>query len=96
MKPCPKVEWAGELKRDRYFIVNTNSDDEENLSVTVFNPNYSEMNFHGMVSDPSHFLFFFSFSFSSILTISVCLCLVYLMKILIKIIFFEDIKSLIE
>ena len=58
MKPCPKVEWAGELKRDRYFIVSTNSDDEENLSVTVFNPNYSEMNFHGMASDRLTFSIF--------------------------------------
>merc|ERR1712127_73222 len=35
LKECPKVEWAGELKRDRHFVVNTNSDDEENLLVNV-------------------------------------------------------------
>ena len=51
VKPCPKVEWAGELKRDRHFVVNANSDDEENISVTIFNPNHSEMNFHSMTSD---------------------------------------------
>ncbi len=51
VEPCPKVEWAGELKRDRHFVVNTNSDDQENLKVSVFNPNHGSSKFHSMTSD---------------------------------------------
>ena len=51
LKECPKVEWAGELKRDRHFVVNTNSDDQENLLVTVFNPNHGEKTFNKMIDD---------------------------------------------
>ena len=49
VKPCPKVEWAGELKRDQYFVVNLNSDDQENLKIGVFNPNHGEMSFKEMI-----------------------------------------------
>eukprot|EP00957_Ditylum_brightwellii_P018175 1369333-Ditylum_brightwellii.AAC.1 len=48
VQPCPKVEWAGELKRDRHFVVNRNSDDKDNLLVTVFNPNHGEASFQNM------------------------------------------------
>merc|ERR1712038_288258 len=51
VEPCPKVEWAGELNRDRHFIVNTNSHDKENLQVIVFNPNHGQGKFHNMTSD---------------------------------------------
>ena len=51
VEPCPKVEWAGKLKRDRKFLVNTDSDDEETLTVTVFNPGYAEKTFKKMTSD---------------------------------------------
>ena len=39
--PCPKVHWAAELKRDRSFqfnILNSVEDEEDALSVTIFNP----------------------------------------------------------
>ena len=51
VEPCPKVEWAGELNRDRHFVVNTNSDDQENLQVTVFNPSHGQGKFHNMTSE---------------------------------------------
>jgi len=51
VEPCPKVEWAGELNRDRHFVVNTNSDDPENLQVTVFNPMHGQSKFHKMTTD---------------------------------------------
>jgi len=51
VEPCPKVEWAGELNRDRHFVVNTNSDDSENLEVIVFNPSHGQGKFHNMTSD---------------------------------------------
>lgn len=38
LEPCPTVEWAGEIKRDQTFLLNTQSDDEDNISVVVFNP----------------------------------------------------------
>merc|ERR1712038_1044227 len=50
VEPCPKVEWAGELNRDRHFVVNTNSDDPENLEVIVFNPSHGQSKFHDMLS----------------------------------------------
>eukprot|EP00559_Dactyliosolen_fragilissimus_P002088 CAMPEP_0184871508 /NCGR_PEP_ID=MMETSP0580-20130426/40756_1 /TAXON_ID=1118495 /ORGANISM="Dactyliosolen fragilissimus" /LENGTH=2372 /DNA_ID=CAMNT_0027374173 /DNA_START=995 /DNA_END=8116 /DNA_ORIENTATION=+ len=51
VEPCPKVEWAGELNRDRLFVVNTESDDPDNLEVSVFNPNHDQSKFHNMTSD---------------------------------------------
>ncbi len=51
VEPCPKVEWAGELNRDRHFVVNTESDDPNNLEVSVFNPNHGQSKFHDMTSD---------------------------------------------
>mmetsp|Transcript_21609 Transcript_21609/g.27877 ORF Transcript_21609/g.27877 Transcript_21609/m.27877 type:complete len:1916 (+) Transcript_21609:457-6204(+) len=50
VEPCPKVEWAGELNRDRHFVVNTNSVDQENLEVIVFNPSHGQSKFHDMLS----------------------------------------------
>lgn len=38
LEPCPSVEWAGEIKRDRTFMLNTQSDDQDNISVVIFNP----------------------------------------------------------
>jgi hypothetical protein len=42
LEPCPSIEWAGELKRDQSFLVNTLSDDPDFLSVTIFNPEASK------------------------------------------------------
>ncbi|GFH57722.1 hypothetical protein CTEN210_14198 [Chaetoceros tenuissimus] len=39
LEPCPAVQFAGELKRDRSFLVNSQFlSDKDILSVTVFNP----------------------------------------------------------
>jgi len=46
VEPCPRVEWAGELNRDRDFLVNTKSYDTYNLVVRVFNPNHSTGTFY--------------------------------------------------
>ena len=51
VEPCPKVEWAGELNRDRHFVVNTNSDDQENLEVIVFNPSHGQSKLYNMTSN---------------------------------------------
>jgi len=48
VEPCPRVEWAGELNRDRDFLVNTKSYDTDNLVVRVFNPNHSTGSFHSI------------------------------------------------
>lgn len=40
LSPCPAVNWAGELKRDRSFLINTNSN--LFLQVTIFNPEGSK------------------------------------------------------
>ena len=50
IEPCPKVEWAGEILRDRGFVVNANSDEPEYLQVTVFNPDYANLKFCNMAS----------------------------------------------
>ena len=50
VEPCPRVEWAGELNRDRDFLVNTGSGDVNNLVVRVFNPNHSTGTFHSMTN----------------------------------------------
>jgi len=42
MEPCPSVEWAGELKRDEGFLVNSVSETVEKLQVIIRNPNYQE------------------------------------------------------
>lgn len=51
VEPCPKVEWAGEIKLDNSFVVNSESDEDEFLVVTVFNPNHGEKKFFDMTSD---------------------------------------------
>lgn len=38
LEPCPTVKWAGELKRDRSFLINSQSNDPSNLHVKIFNP----------------------------------------------------------
>ncbi len=38
LEPCPSVEWAGELKWNKKFLVNTNSRSPGKLTVKVFNP----------------------------------------------------------
>lgn len=38
LEPCPTVKWAGELKRDRSFFINSQSDDPSKLHVKIFNP----------------------------------------------------------
>ena len=45
VKPCPIVRWAGELNRDRGFLVNTESDVSSTLAVTLFNPDADMGNF---------------------------------------------------
>lgn len=39
MEPCPEVHWAGELNRDRHFLINTRTTDS--LPVQIFNPRAS-------------------------------------------------------
>ena len=38
LEPCPRVEWAGNLRRDRTFLVNTKSNDSSKMKIKVFNP----------------------------------------------------------
>ena len=41
MEPCPELHWAGELKRDRYFLFSTLTSEEgkdDTLPVKIFNP----------------------------------------------------------
>lgn len=38
LEPCPTVKWAGELKRDRSFLINSQSNDPSKLHVKIFNP----------------------------------------------------------
>ncbi|GFH57847.1 hypothetical protein CTEN210_14323 [Chaetoceros tenuissimus] len=42
LEPCPRVEWAGDLRRDRTFLVNTLSNDSSKIKVKVFNPSASK------------------------------------------------------
>ena len=41
LRPCPKVEWASELKRNKRFLVNLESEMQDKLSVTIMNPDAS-------------------------------------------------------
>ena len=50
VQPCPKVEWAGDLKRDQGFIVNEGSDNSDKIMVTVYNPNHGEKTFQAMMT----------------------------------------------
>jgi hypothetical protein len=52
VEPCPKVQWAGILSRDRGFLVNTKSSKEqqENFKVTVFNPDFGTSSFQSKTS----------------------------------------------
>ena len=36
-KPCPKIQWAGDLSRDRKFLVNTESRNKDYIQVKIFN-----------------------------------------------------------
>jgi len=38
LEPCPAIQWAGELKRDRSFLINSLSKDPGYLHVKIFNP----------------------------------------------------------
>lgn len=38
LEPCPTVKWAGELKRDRSFMINSQSKNQSKLHVKIFNP----------------------------------------------------------
>ncbi|GFH55016.1 hypothetical protein CTEN210_11492 [Chaetoceros tenuissimus] len=38
LEPCPTVKWVGELKRDRSFLINSQSSDPSRLYVKIFNP----------------------------------------------------------
>lgn len=57
IEPCPRVEWAGELKRDKSFVVNKESIttvdgvDEISLQVTAFNPKHGQSTFQDMKSN---------------------------------------------
>jgi hypothetical protein len=42
LEPLPGVEWAGELKRDNSFSVNTISGIKEKLSILIRNPNFNK------------------------------------------------------
>ena len=44
IEPCPAVQWAGELKRDQVFLINSSSSSKDSLTVTVFNPQHSKKN----------------------------------------------------
>ncbi len=37
VQPCPAIRWAGDLNRDRGFLVNSQSETRDKLSVTVHN-----------------------------------------------------------
>ena len=52
VEPCPKVQWAGILSRDRGFLVNTKSseDQKEKFEVTVFNPDFEMSSFQNKTS----------------------------------------------
>lgn len=41
LEPCPMVQYAGELKRDQTFIMNTLSPVRDSMTVTIFNPKRS-------------------------------------------------------
>ena len=62
VEPCPKVQWAGSLLRDRRFVVNTESSEEVQkriYEVTVFNPDFGSMNFKKKTSDRLEHVFLF-------------------------------------
>ena len=42
LEPCPEIEWASTIKRDRKFLLNTKSEDQDFLPVVVFNPSASK------------------------------------------------------
>jgi len=53
IEPCPTISWAGPLSRDRKFVVNTKSteDQKENLKVTIFNPDFGTSTLKSKVDD---------------------------------------------
>mmetsp|Transcript_27302 Transcript_27302/g.27697 ORF Transcript_27302/g.27697 Transcript_27302/m.27697 type:complete len:114 (+) Transcript_27302:75-416(+) len=38
VEPCPKIDWAGEFNRDQSFLMNSFSDNADNLKIKVMNP----------------------------------------------------------
>lgn len=56
IEPCPSVEWAGRLLRDRSFLVNKeyqveNSQDEDSLLVMIRNPAFESASFANMKAE---------------------------------------------
>lgn len=49
IEPCPSVEWAGRLLRDRSFLVNKESQDENNLLVMIRNPAFGSAQFTQLI-----------------------------------------------
>ena len=45
IQPCPTVGWAGELNRDKGFLINLLSDVQDKISVTVNNPDFNNGSF---------------------------------------------------
>ena len=45
LQPCPSVEWAGDIKRNKGFVVNSKSLIQNKVRVTVFNPNFASRTF---------------------------------------------------
>ena len=38
VEPCPKIDWAGKFKHDQSFLLNSFSDNTDNLQIIVMNP----------------------------------------------------------
>ena len=58
VKPCPEVEWAGELKRDQSFLVNKKSDNVNELQILIRNPDFSSGKFQDKKRLESIFLWY--------------------------------------
>jgi hypothetical protein len=48
IEPCPEVRWAGSINRESGLVVNSETEDKENISITVFNPNRAAKSFKEM------------------------------------------------
>lgn len=56
IEPCPSVQWAGRLSRDRSFLLNKenqieNSQDEDSLLVMIRNPAFASATFANMKAE---------------------------------------------
>lgn len=56
IEPCPTISWAGPLSRDRKFVVNTKSteDEKENLKVTISNHDFGTSTLKSKVDDTTN------------------------------------------